>query len=50
LQPDAKFVFVGPDGPHFRSGVARDHGLSIKRRKPRVEPLSLRFSAPGYPP
>jgi hypothetical protein len=39
LQPDAELVFVCPDGPHFRSGVARDHGLSVKRRKPGVEYL-----------
>ena len=46
LEPDAELVFVGPDGPHFRSGIARDHGARVKRRESRVEPLSLRSSAP----
>ena len=27
LQPDAELVFVGPDGPHLRAGIARNHGL-----------------------
>ncbi|MCY1313714.1 hypothetical protein D9M70_642620 [compost metagenome] len=27
LEPDAELGFRRPDGHHFRTGVARDHGL-----------------------
>ena len=30
LQPDAELVFVRPDGPHFRAGIARNHGTRVK--------------------
>ena len=46
LQPDAELVFVGPDGPHFRAGIARNHEASVRGQKSGVEPLSLCFSAP----
>ena len=46
LEPETELVFVGPDGPHFRSGIARNHEASLKSRRTGVEPLSLRFSAP----
>ena len=37
LKPEPELVFVGPDGPHFRSGIARNHAMSLKRRGSRVE-------------
>jgi len=35
LQPESEFVFVGPDGPHFGAGIARNHAgtLNWKRRQ-----------------
>ena len=29
LQPEAELVFVGPDGPHFGTGIARNHADTL---------------------
>jgi hypothetical protein len=42
LQPEAELVFIGPNGPHFRPGVTRNHETRVRCRRPGVEPVSLR--------
>ena len=37
LQPDAEFIFVGPDGPHLRAGIARNHCLMKKENGEKVK-------------
>src|SRR5208283_3557524 len=37
LQPEAELVFVGPDGPHLRSGITRNHGLMKKEKDGKVK-------------
>ena len=37
LEPEPELVFVGPDGPHLRAGITRNHGSSLKCRESRVE-------------
>jgi hypothetical protein len=41
LQPDLEFVFVGPDGPHFGAGVARNHCF-IKKEKGEIKKPEVR--------
>ena len=40
LQPDAEFVFVRPNRPHFRAGIARNHGIEDKQIVDIVEMLN----------
>ena len=42
LQPEPELVFVGPDGPHFRSGIARNHA-----HEPKMSRAESRESSAG---